>query len=45
MHTRTRVLAADGAVLEEFEQDSTSLRSKAIGRVAQDMVRRVAEAI
>ncbi|MCB9616321.1 MAG: hypothetical protein H6722_28130 [Sandaracinus sp.] len=45
MHTQTRVVAPDGTVLEEFEQDSTSIRAKAIGRVAQDMVQRVADAI
>lgn len=45
MHTDTRVVAPDGSVLEQFESDSTSIRSKAIGRVAQDIVRQVADAI
>jgi hypothetical protein len=45
MHTDTRVVAPDGSVLRQFESDSTSIRSKAIGRVAQDIVQKVADAI
>lgn len=45
MHTETQIIAPDGTVLEQLSNDSTSIRSKAIGRVAQDMVQRVADAI
>lgn len=45
MHTETRLVSPDGSVLEEVSLDSTSIRSKAIGRVAQDMVRQLADAI
>jgi hypothetical protein len=45
MHTETVVLAPDGMVIKQFGSDSTSMQSKAIRRVAQDIVRKVANEI
>jgi hypothetical protein len=45
MHTETVVVAPDGAIIKELSHDSTSIQSKAIRRVAQDIVRKVANDI
>jgi hypothetical protein len=45
MHTETVVVAPDGAIIKELSHDSTSMQSKAIRRVAQDIVRKVANDI
>jgi hypothetical protein len=45
MHTKTEVTAPDGTVLKSFENESMSLQSKALERVAQDMVQKIADGV
>lgn len=45
MHTKTEVLDPDGSVVNSFENESMSMRSKALERVAQDMVQKIANNI
>ncbi len=45
MHSSTTVVGPDGAVLKTFEAESVSMRSKALKRVAQDHVQKVADGV
>jgi hypothetical protein len=45
MHSQTTVLGPDGAVLKSFEAESVTMRSKAIKRVAQDHVQKLADGV
>lgn len=45
MHSTTTVLGPDGAVLKTFEAESVSMRSKALKRVAQDHVQKIADGV
>lgn len=45
MHSTTTVVGPDGSVLKTFEAESVSMRSKALKRVAQDHVQKVADGV
>ena len=45
MHSSTTVVGPDGAVLKSFEAESFSMRSKALERVAQDHVQKLADGV
>lgn len=45
MHSRTEVVAPDGSVLKSFENESVSMRSRALEHVAQDHVQRIVDSI
>lgn len=45
MHSRTDVVAPDGSVLNSFENESMSMRSRALERVAQDHVQRIVDSL
>lgn len=45
MHSTTTVVGPDGAVMKTFEAESVSMRSKALARVAQDHVQRLADGV
>ena len=45
MHSVTHVVGLDGAVMKSFESESVSMQSKALERVAQDHVQKIADGI
>lgn len=45
MHSSTTVVGPDGSVLKTFEAESVSMRSKALKRVAQDHVQKLADGV
>lgn len=45
MHSQTQVIGQNGQQLKSFENESFSMRSKALSRVAQDQLRKIASNI